>query len=53
MIYKLLAHRATDPNQIGIDEDFDDSEDESGSEISDSEIASSGVPVANLVQQQK
>ena len=34
-------------------EDIDDSEDESGSEISDSEIASSSVPVANLVQQQK
>jgi len=46
-------HRASDLGQIGIDEEFDDSEDESGSEISDSEIASSGVPVANLVQQQK
>ena len=34
-------------------EDFDDSKDESGSEISDSEIALSGVPVANIVQQQK
>ena len=46
-------HRASDLGQIGIDEEFDDSEDESGSEISDSEIASSGVPVGNLVQQQK
>ena len=46
-------HQTSDLNQIGIDEDFDHSEDESGSEISDSEIASSGVPVANLVQQQK
>ena len=46
-------HRASDLGQIGIDEEFDDSEEESGSEISDSEIASSGVPVANLVQQQK
>ena len=46
-------HRSSDLNQIGIDEEFDHSEDVSGSEISDSEIASSGVPVANLVQQQK
>jgi hypothetical protein len=46
-------HRASDLYQIGIDEDFEDSKDESGSEISDLEIASSGVPVANLVQQQK
>ena len=46
-------HRPSGFGQVGIDEEFDDSEDESGSEISDSEIASSGVPVANLVQQQK
>ena len=53
-IYPCISvHCASDLNQIGIDEDFDDSEDESGSEISDLEIASSGVPVANLVQQQK
>ena len=38
---------------IGIDEEFEDSDDETGSEVSDSEIASSGVPVASLVQQQK
>ena len=43
-------HRASELNRIGIDEGFDDSDDKSGSEISDLEIASSGVAVANLVQ---
>ena len=38
---------------IDIDEKFEDSDNETGSEISDSEIAFTGVPVASLVQQQK
>ena len=41
-------HRASDLGQIAIDEEFDDSEDEFGSEISDSEIASSPICIHDL-----
>jgi len=46
-------HRPSDLAAIGIDEEFETDDEESGSEISDSEIAPSGVPVATLTHQQK
>ena len=45
-------HQPSDIN-MGIDEEFETDDEDSGSEISDSEIASSGVPVATLTHQQK
>ena len=45
-------HRPSDL-AIGMDEEFETDDEESGSEISDSEIAPSGVPVATLTHQQK